>query len=174
MVFFCFEKIFILFLLSVNEITHAIVLMLYSLFDSCLDRFSPVRCKNCAVCNQRLSIAVSNRTVGNKYVLCIIDNFFVVHCKASFFPISPCISFLSKMTNVSTILMFTEATQVYSNLQNISSTLEELKSLQNNLSTKINEINQNFTTICNASAIPSSNCPKLPDVANDFTVVSIN
>ena len=78
------------------------------------------------------------------------------------------------MTNVSTILMFTEATQVYSNLQNITSTLEELKSLQNNLSTKINEINQNFTTICNASAIPSSNCPKLPDVANDFTVVSIN
>lgn len=77
------------------------------------------------------------------------------------------------MTNVSTILMFTEATQVYSNLQNITSTLEELKTLQNNLSTKITEINQNFSTICGANTIPPSNCPKLPDVANDFTVVSI-
>nr|XP_022313451.1 prominin-1-like isoform X1 [Crassostrea virginica] len=67
----------------------------------------------------------------------------------------------------------TKATQVYSNLQNISSTLEELKSLQNNLSTKITEINQNFTNTCNGSANPilSSNCPNLPDVANDFTVV---
>ena len=78
------------------------------------------------------------------------------------------------MTNVSTILMLTEASQVYSDLQNISSTLGELKSLQNNLSTKITEINQNFTNTCNTTGIPTSNCPNLPDVANDFSVVSIN
>ena len=75
------------------------------------------------------------------------------------------------MTNVSTILMFTEATQVYSNLQNITSTLEELKSLQSNLTSKITEINTNFTATC-GSVI--TNCPHLPNVSNDFTVVSMN
>lgn len=77
-----------------------------------------------------------------------------------------------KLAIFSSILLFTEAELVYRDLQNITSTLGELKSLQSNLANKITEINTNFTSTCTSTGI--TNCPKLPSVANDFTVVSMN
>lgn len=67
-------------------------------------------------------------------------------------------------------LLFTGAKEVYEDLVNITTNLDELKSLQSNLSVKINETNVNLTSAC--GQIPLSNCPQLPDLSNDFTVVS--
>lgn len=76
--------------------------------------------------------------------------------------------------NASVLLTQTEnlgkrAKEVYEDLVNITTNLDELKSLQSNLSVKINETNVNLTSAC--GQIPPSNCPRLPDLSNDFTVV---
>lgn len=66
-------------------------------------------------------------------------------------------------------MLFTGAKKVYDDLVNITGNLEELKTLQSNLSDKINEINANFTSACGST---HPNCPQLPALSNDFTVVS--
>lgn len=66
-------------------------------------------------------------------------------------------------------MLFTGAKKVYDDLVNITGNLEELKTLQSNLSDKINEINANLTSACGS---PPPNCPQLPPLSNDFTVVS--
>lgn len=66
-------------------------------------------------------------------------------------------------------MLFTGAKKVYDDLVNITGNLEELKTLQSNLSDKINEINTNLTSACGS---PPPNCPQLPALSNDFTVVS--
>uniref|UniRef100_K1PJ91 Prominin-1 n=1 Tax=Magallana gigas TaxID=29159 RepID=K1PJ91_MAGGI len=76
--------------------------------------------------------------------------------------------------NASVVLTQTEnlgkrAKKVYDDLVNITGNLEELKTLQSNLSDKINEINTNFTSACGS---PPPNCPQLPALSNDFTVVN--
>lgn len=66
-------------------------------------------------------------------------------------------------------MLFTGAKKVYDDLVNITGNLEELKTLQSNLGNKINEINANLTSACGS---PPPNCPQLPALSNDFTVVS--
>lgn len=66
--------------------------------------------------------------------------------------------------------LFTGTKRVYNDLVNITKNLEDLKSLQSNLSSRITEINQNFTQACNQATI--SDCPQLPALSNDFTAVS--
>lgn len=67
-------------------------------------------------------------------------------------------------------MLFTGAKKVYDDLVNITGNLEELKTLQSNLNDKINEINANLTSACGST--PPPNCPQLPALSNDFTVVS--
>lgn len=77
--------------------------------------------------------------------------------------------------NASVVLTQTEnlgkrAKKVYDDLVNITGNLEELKTLQSNLGDKINEINANLTSACGST--PPPNCPQLPALSNDFTVVN--
>ncbi|XP_056019373.1 prominin-1-like isoform X2 [Ostrea edulis] len=75
--------------------------------------------------------------------------------------------------NASALLSQTEnlgarADQTLKDLENITTTLSELKTKQNELDGKITAINQNLSAACNGI----SPCPRLPTVANNFTVVN--
>lgn len=78
--------------------------------------------------------------------------------------------------NASAVLTQTEnlgssTKRVYNDLVNITKNLEDLKNLQSNLSSRITEINQNFTQACNQATPPQSDCPQLPALSNNFTAV---
>lgn len=73
------------------------------------------------------------------------------------------------------LILLVGADQTLKDLENITTTLSELKTSQSDLSTKIAEINTNFTHACSNSnpVIPQANCPHLPTVANNFIVVCV-
>lgn len=67
------------------------------------------------------------------------------------------------------LILLVGADQTLKDLENITTTLSELKTKQNELDGKITAINQNLTAACNSI----SPCPQLPTVANNFTVVCV-